>query len=239
MILSEIYWNKLFSHNYIRIFNGGICQIDRFVSIKNTKIFVYPNAQLIIHKNAIIKDAEIHISKGCCIIGSHSIIMGSKRDKTNIIISNGKCLIGHHTKLSNKRIWIRFGGILEIGDYTNINTAGEIRCDNRIKIGSYNQISYNVRIWDTNTHSIYPPAIRRKMTEDYYPYYGHETSTPKTAEIIIGDDCWLGENCSILKGSHISNEVIIGYGCTIIGEHIPTKKIVVPEVKNKILNITY
>ena len=45
-----------------------------------------------------------------------------------------------------------------------------LRADEQITIGDYNQISYNVMIWDTNTHNIYTPSKRRELTEKYYPF---------------------------------------------------------------------
>ena len=63
---------------------------------------------------------------------------------------------------------------VRIGNYNNINERSWLRADEQITIGDYNQISYNVMIWDTNTHNIYTPSKRRELTEKYYPFFGYE-----------------------------------------------------------------
>lgn len=77
-------------------------------------------------------------------------------------MDNGSLVIGNHTKLACQRFWIRFGGKCKIGNYTNINSGTEIRVDELVCIGDFCQISYNIRIWDTNTHCIYPSEKRKK-----------------------------------------------------------------------------
>ena len=59
-----------------------------------------------------------------------------------------------------------------------------------------------------------------------------DIDTSKT-QIIIGDDCWLGERVSILKGSIIGDEVIVGYNTTIPGKNIQSKSTVVSEISLK------
>ena len=108
-----------------------------------------------------------------------------------------------------------------------------MRCDESISIGSYNQISYDINIWDTNTHNILPVEDRRRVAEEYFPYFGKETEKPITKPVIIGDDCWLGERVSILKGSIIGDEVIVGYNTTITGKNIQSKSTVVSEISLK------
>lgn len=233
-LLTEIKWKYIINKSYVRFINKSNYTISKSCRIKKSKIYIYPNASIEIGDNVHIENSEIHITKGSLIIEDNSIIRGSIYNKCNIIINDGHIKIGSHTKISNERIWVRFGGKLTIGDYTNINVGGEIRCDELIDIGSYNQISYDVNIWDTNTHNILPSNQRRNQTKKYFPYFGYEENKPKTAPIIIGDDCWIGEKVSILKGTMIEDEVIIGYNTTIINSTIPSKSTVVPIVDNKI-----
>ena len=137
--------------------------------------------------------------------------------------------------MSAKRFWVRFGGVVNVGDYTNINDGSEVRCDESVNIGRYNQISYNVNIWDTNTHNIYPPEKRRNLTEKYWPYFGREIERPATKPVYIGDDCWIGENSAILKGTMLNKEVVVGYNTVIIGLSIDKGKKVVNAYNLRIL----
>ena len=109
-----------------------------------------------------------------------SIVKGSEKDRTTLIINNGSVVVHDHAKLSVRRVWVRFGGVVDIGRYTNINANSEIRCDDSVSIGAYNQISYNVRIWDTNTHSLLDKSERRTLTETRFPYFGYEKERPIT-----------------------------------------------------------
>ena len=58
---------------------------------------------------------------------------------------------------------------------------------------------------------------------------------PKTAPVIIGDDVWIGEKSSILKGTSLGNNVIVGYNTTLVGKHIPTNKTVVQKIELSII----
>lgn len=239
----------LFFRSYVRTLPGGALNIASNASISKSHIVVGAEAMLEIGPGVSINNASIFIKRGRVRIEDDAII-GSKNSKVSIYIEDGDCMINSHaivgdsrydsaikiekgdfnlggySKFAGSLIWIRFGGGLKIGEYTNINHGTEIRCDKIVKIGSFCQISYNIRIWDTNTHEILSKEERRKRTIDYFPTYGKELSRPQTKPVIIGDDCWIGENCSILKGSEIGNECILGYHTFISGKKIPSGKTV-------------
>ena len=125
---------------------------------------------------------------------------------------------------------MRFRSDLKIGRYTNVNEGSEIRVDEKVTIGDFNQISYNVNIWDTNTHNIYPKDERRKIAVENYPIFGYEYEKPKTKAIKIGSDCWLGKEVTILKGVELGDNVIVGYrtilsNCKIEDSHKVFSKI--------------
>lgn len=216
-------------NNHIHVIGNGTLSIHHKVKLCNSKIFIYPGASLTIEDGCRIENATISIEKGECILCTNVIIQN-----TAINIEDGKISISRHTKLSCKRVWVRFGGELSIGEYTNINEGSEIRCDEKVSIGSFNQISYNVRIWDTNTHTILSTEDRRKTTIDKFPYFGYEKSRPKTAPVAIGDDCWIGEQAAIMKGSTVGDECIVGFGTLVVGKTLPPGSRAVNEIKLKI-----
>lgn len=225
----------LFSRTVFRIFPESNVKIGSDVTISRSRIVVSPGASLTIASNVIIQDAEIYVEKGSFTIDELCIIQGEgKFKRTKVIINNGHVSFGNHSKLSCDKIWVRFGGTLSVGEYTNINQGSEIRCDESITIGSFNQISYRVKIWDTNTHSILPPADRQRVAKQYYPYFGYEESKPETKPVVIGNDCWLGESVAVLKGSCIGDRSIIGFQTTISGKTIPADSRVVQDVHLKI-----
>lgn len=231
---TEIKWTYLLRNSYIRVCSGATCHIGENVSIKNCKIIVSPGACLSIADNVSLENVTIAISKGKCFIQEYSIV-GTSSTPVLINIEEGEMFLDHHSKLSTRRIWIRYGGVLRIGHHTNINEGSEVRCDESVSIGDYNQISYQVNIWDTNTHCILPKEERRNLAERYFPYFGKELSKPITAPIQIGNDCWIGEKSSILKGCTIGDEVIVGYNTLLSNKEIPNGKKVVSDIKLRIL----
>lgn len=232
-LLKEIKWKYLFTRSYCRVCETGNFFVGKNVSIKKSKIYVYPGSELIIGDSVNIENCVISINKGGLYIKSNSIL-GIPNVSSLINIEEGKLNIGPFSYVKTNRIWIRFGGICSIGKYTNINRGSEIRCDSSITIGDYNQISYNVNIWDTNTHNILSKNTRRELSEKYFPYLGFEKEKPITAPIIIGNDCWIGQNSTIFKGSIIKDEAILGFGSLITGQTIPEKSTAVNDLSLKI-----
>jgi acetyltransferase-like isoleucine patch superfamily enzyme len=164
---------------------------------------------LVIGSKVLIQNCTIKGSAGSIKLGD-SVILGADRETANMCLSinEGSLIIGSHSRV-RADINIRFDGVLEIGSYTAINERGEIRCDNLVQIGDFCMISYGVQIFDTNTHCILPPRLRRKMTIADYPLIGMEYTVPRTAPVKIGSDVWIGVQAMILKG------VVIGDGCIV------------------------
>lgn len=235
-LLSETHFKYIFGHSKVRVSKDSVAEIGRDVSIKNSQIFICNNSKLVIADGTTIKDAIIYCNNGSISLGEQNIILGkTNKDKLNITIDSGHLTCNRRVKISLKRIWIRFNGECNIGEYTNINYNSEIRADLSVNIGSYCQISYDVNIWDTNTHSILPPDERRKVAVSHWPFYGFEETRPDTKPIVIGDFCWLGEHSSIFKGTYIGNNVIVGFGTLISGKTIPDNSKVITNRELRIL----
>lgn len=205
---------------------------------KNTKVShsiltAKNNAIVEIKDGCILNNVEINVENGHLFIGSNTILnSGGSPEKLQITINEGSVRIGEKSRVQ-ARLWVRFGGTLIIGSYSNINKGSEIRCDESITIGDYNQISYNCMIWDTNTHNIYPCSKRRQMTQKHFPIFGYEYERPITAPIIIGSDCWISQGVTILKGCKIGDEVVIATNTTLIGSSIDNKMLVYQPIQIK------
>lgn len=233
--ITETRWKYSLQNSDVRI--QGKAFISSSVNIRNSYIYVAPNSKLIIKDNVKIDGVGLYLYDGELTIGEYTIIEKEKNSSRPEYIIDGKSSanIADHVRLRCQRLWCRFGGRLSIGPYTNINTFSEVRCDKSVDIGGYCMISYNTRIWDTNTHNVYPAEERRKLTEKYFPTFGHETERPKTKAVKIGDDCWLGEGAAILKGTVLGDGVIVGFNTTISNQYIMNGKTVVSLNEIKIL----
>lgn len=233
-IINELRWMRLWHRSYIRVCNGGYAKIGGNVKIKNSKIIVTPGSSIEIGDDVTIVNATISVNRGKCSI-AHNSVIGNPNTSPLIDIDNGEVHIGNHSIINARRFWVRFGGIVKIGNYSNINNGSEVRCDESVSIGSYNQISYNVNIWDTNTHNILSTEERRTLAEKFYPKLGIEMRKPSTSSVAIGDDCWLGESSAILKGTQLGNGVIVGTNCMLVGKKIPDNTTVVTDIKLKLI----
>lgn len=227
--ISETSWKYYFSNSKIRVQEGGILKIGKNVMIKNSNIFIDASSKIEVEDNVQITDVSIFVTNNSFFkIGNHSILNKERNPyKSEFIINNGFFIIGNHCRLNPWRIWVRFKGKLIIGNYTNVNTGSEIRCDDNIEIGSFVRISYFVRIWDTNTHCMLSSKDRRKRTIDYFPAFSIEFDRPKTSPIKIKDDCWIGEQSAIMKGSNIGERSNIGFRTIILGKNIDAGSTVV------------
>mgnify|MGYP004733134841 FL=1 len=96
------------------------------------------------------------------------------------------------------------GGKLEL-DSGFINSYGKIECHKYIKIGKNCAIGPYAIILDSDGHQILGKC--------------------NTAEVIIGNNVWIGARVTILKGVHIGDGAVIAAG-TIVNKDVPARSLV-------------
>lgn len=101
----------------------------------------------------------------------------------------------------------RYGGKIEIGEHCGISGSTIYSWDS-IKIGNYTRIGANCKIIDNDFHPV----------ELEYRHKGLNEQFTKRASISIGNDCFIGMNSIILKGTKLGNNVIVGAGSVVHGE---------------------
>jgi acetyltransferase-like isoleucine patch superfamily enzyme len=101
-------------------------------------------------------------------------------------------------------IFVGSKGILDIGENDYFNIGVIISCHNKIHIGQNSLFGPNVMIFDNN-------HMFSKAT-------GVSTSDHSFGEIIIGNNCWIGANCVILKGTILGDNCIVGAGTILKGQ---------------------
>jgi len=129
-------------------------------------------------------------------------------DNDSIIKIKSDC-----TTRRNCFIWIQGPAMLSIGDNVFFNNGCSINCLDKIEIGSGSIFGEGVKMYDHNHKYTTDPII--SISKDQF----------NTAPIIIGKNCWIGSNVTILKGVTIGDNVIIGANC-LIYESIPSNSIV-------------
>ena len=125
------------------------------------------------------------------------------RPGTEINLSDsGKLCVGRHVS-THKRVALSVPeGQMTIGDYTFFNRNCIAVCHKEITIGKHCAFGPNVVIYD-HDHKY---GIQGIMTNEF-----------KSSPITIEDNCWIGANVTILKGSHIGQGCVIGAGSIVSG----------------------
>lgn len=93
------------------------------------------------------------------------------------------------------------GAQLKIGDDTGISGAS-IYATGSILIGNHVLIGANCRIYDTDFHPVHWEDRRTRQ------------KAPQ-ADVVIGDDVWLGANVTVLKGVTIGARTVVAAGSVV------------------------
>lgn len=159
---------------------------------------------LLSHNVKFIKlngDIEIldKLKMGMIKIGFGNVgIFDKRRSKTLLelngqIIFNGRADIGHGSKLC-------VNGILTIGNRFKITAESSIICYERITIGDDCIFSWENLIMDTDLHKVYDE---------------NNNYVNPNKEILIGNKVWVGCRCTILKGTTLTNGIVVAAGSLI------------------------
>lgn len=127
--------------------------------------------------------------------------------RTEISIEGGThCTIGKKFNMRNNSILrVRKGGVLVFGNNVSMANNCIITCHDKIEIGDDVQLSPGVLIYDHD--------------HDFRAEGGVNAGKYKTAPVIIGDNCWIGANTVILRGTKLGNNCVVGAGSVIKGEY--------------------
>ena len=105
------------------------------------------------------------------------------------------------------------GGKLSVDSNVFFNNYSSINCLEEIRIGANTLYGEGVKIYDHNHKYDQTPELK---------VYGDQFNT---SPVIIGENCWIGSNVTILKGVTIGNNVIIGAN-NLIYKSIPSNSLV-------------
>ncbi|MBH2770194.1 acyltransferase [Serratia marcescens] len=113
---------------------------------------------------------------------------------------NGRIYIGNVKFRNGCRIFAD-GGKISISDGCFINNDCSFNAKGRIEIGENTLFGEGVKIYDHN-HRIGNSYVVSKIEFD-------------VSDVIIGRNCWIGSNVTILKGVKLADNVIIGAGSVV------------------------
>lgn len=134
-----------------------------------------------------------------------SQLVDFQRERTIIdfrgkVVFNGKCKIG-----SGSRIAVANTGTLIFNHNFSNSSHLHIICFKYIEFGEDNHVSWNTLFMDTDQHAVYNTEHER-INED--------------APIKLGNRIWYGCNSTILKGTELTDDLIIGASAVVCGRHL-------------------
>jgi acetyltransferase-like isoleucine patch superfamily enzyme len=144
--------------------------------------------------------------------------MRSKNPRAAVIGNHVSCYAGCSFAIGEN-------GRCAIGDFTLLNGA-LIMAEERIDIGSYCIVSWNVGIADSDFHPL-EPAQRLIDAQALAPFFQNRPPRPKlkTAPVKISDNVWIGMNAVILKGVTIGENSVVAAGA-VVTKSIPPNTVV-------------
>lgn len=160
--------------------------------------------------------AMIHVPCGMIKFGFVKLFHGGKfkgspicavSPLTEITLDRGgRLTIGREFRMRDgSKLRVRRGAVCSIGKNVSMSHNNIITCRDRITIGDNVQLSPNVLIYDHD--------------HDYSTEGGIGAKKFKTAPIIIGSNCWLGANTTVLRGTQLGDNCVVGAGCVLNGQY--------------------
>lgn len=183
-------------HQYIAF----ICKLNLFKTIYYSlrfggKVFV-GKAKIYIDGNGKIAFAT---SKSSIMIGIYTTVA---TPTVITLMNNAQLIVGQSVKINRGcKIVVHDSGILKINDNTYFNENARVHCRKMISVGRNCAIAWNTNILDTDIHAI--------------QYSKDNTNVDKNIQ--IGNNVWVGANSTILKGSTIEDNCIIGANSLVKG----------------------
>lgn len=175
------------------------------------------------HRPYLIKKAFLNFRRwyanhflkpACDYLGDHHTIMGPwyiSIAGPNIRIGECATIMGGPDCRVKIAVWGRAPGAGEItiGDYVLISPGVRISAADSIVIGDNVMIASGVYITDSDWHGIYD---RSQMAE---------AATP----VMIGNNVWLGDRCTVLKGVTIGDNTIVAANAVVVRD-VPANVVV-------------
>lgn len=171
--------------NYLRRNNRHHSKSSRIVNIGKSYVCIHPSA-LVDLEGTITLNEDIP-SPNCVNAG---LIL---KENSHIHV------LGHFKVYYGTELCVFCNGELSLKT-GYINAGSQIRCMEKITIGSQCAIGRNVMIMDFDAHKIYYESGKENLI---------------TAPITIGDHVWIGAGATILKGVTIGDGAVIGAGSVV------------------------
>lgn len=157
-----------------------------------------------------------HIGMAMIVIGSHEADVSDPQHTTCLTVERGGELVFQHAAhigLGTK-IFVKHGARMYLGDNFAVSANSQFVCYKSIIMGRDIQFAWDCLVMDSDTHTIYSDkGCTQKMNPD--------------KEVRIGDKVWIGCRVTILKGSHVPSNCVIGATSFVSGSKFEPNSLIV------------
>lgn len=176
---------KLFGYIYNSLFPTRICG----------------QGNTLLNKSKFGKNFHIHINGN-----NNKVLFGNNclLTNTNIVISGeeNEIIVDDNVRLMGPcRIIISGGGKLHIKYNAGIRGVEFNLNGSKVEVGELCMFSYGITIRNHDSHKILDPKTKQILNP--------------SKEIVLGKHVWLAQNATILKGCHIGDDSVIGFGAIV------------------------
>lgn len=123
-------------------------------------------------------------------------------------------------------------GFISVGENTMLNGVCIVSYE-KVEIGNDCQIASSTMISDTDFHPVDPDLRREQVRGKPFPF-----SSVGKKPIKIGDNVWVGWNCTILKGVEIGDNSIVAAGSVVLAGSYPSGSLLAGNPARVIKNYT-
>lgn len=208
---------------------GNHSSLDGTVTLAN-------GSRLTIGTRSVINRVDISGDGGCIDIGEANWWNAySEKCRMRVQVRAGELRTENNVILDVGSLMVKPGAKMSFGEYASVGERTEIRAEAGVRVGAYTMISYDVSIFDSNTHSLRPEDRRREV----HTYFSGPVELGKVRRepVAIGSDCWIGHSASILKGASLGDRCIVGTHAVVPAGNYPADSTLVA-AKLRILNST-
>lgn len=154
------------------------------------------------------------LAPACAALGSHTTVMKPwyvSVSGPNVRIGRCVTIIGEVDSRVKIGVWGREEGAgrIDIGDYVLISPGTRISAGDAVTVGNAVMMAHGVYITDSDWHGLYDRTAR----------------DPEPRPVVIGDNVWLGDRCTILKGVTIGANSVVGAGA-VVSRNVPANVVV-------------
>ncbi|SHF37166.1 Acetyltransferase (isoleucine patch superfamily) [Bacteroides faecichinchillae] len=178
-------------------------------------------------KGRIMIEDVNHIGMAMIVIGSHEADVSDPKHTTCLTVERGGELVFQHSAhigLGTK-IFVKHGARMYLGDNFAVSANSEFVCYKSMVMGRDIQFAWNCLVMDSDTHSIYGcNDAKKKINPD--------------KEVRIDDKVWIGCRVTILKGTHLPSNCVVGATSFVSGSKFEPNSLIVGSPAKSVKHIS-